>query len=259
MLVFLLSGAQLGELNRGRMIGCETARNETGEVGDEVGSRQIWREQSGRLRFCGGRDEQIDGFIDRKKVAARSGIGDGERTSRGELACKDFADTTAACENIAEPQDSALRSEDNLLSHALGGTHDGGRCDRLVGGEKNDARVICYSSRNHCFSCEDIVFDGSEGLLFKQGNVLVCGGVKDKTRTVQGEDFIEQRTICDAAKIENCAGRMRKISEVALKFVEAIFRGFKKDELRAFAGESKSERSADRPSSAGDQDRLFDK
>ena len=51
---------------------------------------------------------------------------------------------------------------------------------------------------------------------------------------------------------------MRKIREVALKLVKAIFRRFNKDELRTFAGEPMRERGADGASSAGDKNRLID-
>lgn len=60
-----------------------------------------------------------------------------------------------------------------------------------------------------------------------------------------------------AAKIERYIQRMREGRKIALKFVETVFRRFKKDELRAFGGESKSQCSSDGASGAGDKNRLL--
>jgi len=56
-------------------------------------------------------------------------------------------------------------------------------------------------------------------------------GMEDETRTMDREDFLEERVICDAAEIEGCELRLAGVCEIALQFVKAVFRSFESDDV----------------------------
>ncbi len=179
----------------------ERVSHESRKVGDAVRCRKLGSEKSGWLR-CGCCEKKVDGFSDGEEVAACCGIGDGERKACGDLAGEDFGNTSAGGEDVAEAEDRSARGEDDLFRDALGCAHHGGGSDGLVGGKQNDACAVGRGCVAEALSSEDIVGDGSQGLLFDDGDVLVGRGMEDEVRTMKREDLVEEKAIGDAAEIE---------------------------------------------------------
>ena len=183
----------------------ERVSHESRKVGDEVRSRKLRSEKSGRSRLSGCGQKQIDGFGDGEEVAARGGIGDGERKTGGDLAGEDFGDAAAGGEDVAEAENGSTRGEDDLFGDALGRAHHGGGRDGLVGGKQDDAGAVREGRCDERFGGEDVVGDGGQGLLFDEGNVLEGSGVEDEARAVKREDLVEESAVRDVAEVEGCA------------------------------------------------------
>jgi hypothetical protein len=84
------------------------------------------------------------------------------------------------------------------FGQALGGTHDIGRVDRLVGRNQHEGgHAVALGKFAEQTGAEDIVADGLGRLPLHQVDVLVGGGVEDDFRTVTGEDRLHPRQIED--------------------------------------------------------------
>jgi hypothetical protein len=79
--------------------------HEAGQVTDEMRGWELWSEERRTARITCGGSQEINGFCDGEEVAARSGIGDGERKTRGDLAGEDFGDAAALGEDVAQAED----------------------------------------------------------------------------------------------------------------------------------------------------------
>ena len=120
---------------------------------------------------------------------------DRQRPARADLGEEDRDHAATTAQHVAE----AYRHEvppvtrggilHDHLRHALGGAHDAGRADSLIGGNQDEVLgVRLPGAARHVRSPEDVVRDGIGHVGFHQRHVLVGGGMEHRVGTEVLED-----------------------------------------------------------------------
>ena len=131
------------------------------------------------------------------KKRVMRGIGDGNRPAVADLLLEDRHDAAGRAQDVAEadhgePRGRLLRERvDVALGDLLGGPHDAGGTNRLVGGDHDEAQhAVTVGQVGHALGAQHVVSDRLADVRFHQRHVLVGGGVEDDFGAMLLEDLL---------------------------------------------------------------------
>ena len=150
------------------------------------------------------------------------------------------------------------------LSHSLGGAHNVGRIDGLVGRDHDEfLGAILDGEVGDILGSEDIDIDGLVGVLLHEGHMLVSGGVVDKVGPIGLKDLLHTWLVLDIGDdelhgVDIFLVRL-VIAELELQVVERRLCLVKHDNLLGLVlQELTAYLATDRAGGAGDEDRLVE-
>ena len=124
----------------------------------------------------------------------------------GNLLLKQRDDTAATAQNIAESHSSknGFRSTGIVLhdhlAHSLGGTHDAGRVNGLIGGNKNESpNIMLVSSPNNVQRAKHVVLNGFAWTNLHKRNMLVRCRMKHNRGAVLPENLLDAGNVAYAS------------------------------------------------------------
>lgn len=153
-------------------------------------------------------NEGSDRLVQWDEKPLRIGVSDCERSALSNLLKKQRKDTALRSEHIAQAHNLHAgrrpETEKQEFGDALGGSHDAARLDCLVRGHQDKlVHMARDGGMRQSAGTEHIVFDGREGILFHQRNMLQSCGMEDNLGLIPGHCMIEDLRIADAAQKGN--------------------------------------------------------
>jgi len=143
------------------------------------------------------------------------------------------------------------------LAHTLGGAHDIGGVDGLVGGNHHKAvNLVLFTELNRVEGTQHIVFYRFDAVMLHQGNVLVGSGVKNYIGTVFLKNLFQSDPVADRKNLDlqiQCFTVTE--TKLLLNVVGTVFVYIQNDqETGIHRGNLPTELASDRTAAAGYQD-----
>ena len=209
-----------------------------------------------------GADHELDRLRDRHEVARHVAMRDGHRAARGDLAAEDRHDGARRAEHVAEPDRAERRLRvalvgglDGPLGERLGGAHDRGGRDRLVGRDEHEgrgpglARDLAHHPRR-----QRVVAHRLDRVLLHQVHVLVGGGVEDDRGPVLREHLAHPLALLAVGEHGDGVEHVAVLDQLAADLEQVVLGVVEQDELaRADARDLAAQLGADRAAGARDE------
>ena len=132
-----------------------------------------------------GLQDQLDRLLHAHEEPGHVGIGDGHRSTGGDLALEGRDDAAPAAQHVPEPHRAVGQAgrrplDQQLLTQPLGGPHDAGRPDRLVGRDQHEA-LGARGGRGieNVASAQDVDGDPLDDVGLEDGDMFEGGGVEN--------------------------------------------------------------------------------
>ena len=235
-----------------------------GEVGDFHRFAHVEDEDGAVVLHASCLQNELRGFGDGHEVARHVGVGDGDGAAPADLLFEGGDDASPAAEDIAEADGdegaplscAGRRRADDHLGDALGGAHDGGGVDGLVGGDVDeDFDGVFKRQLSEVRRAEDVVEYCLLGVLLHQRDVLVRGGVEDDLRMEAFEDAGQPLAV---AHVGDYGGEWKAEvlgAQLLLDLEEAVLSPSEQDEARRGEGDELTDDfRPDGAARAGDED-----
>ena len=153
-----------------------------------------------------------------------------------------------------------LRGEglDDHFAQALGGSHDIGGVDGLIGGDEDKTlRTVAHGSVGCFIGADGVILDGLAGRILHKGDVLMGSGMVDHVRAVGGEDLVKTAAVTHGADEGDEVEGGVFITELKLDVVGVIFVNIEDDELLGIVrGNLTADLAADGATTTRDKDDL---
>ena len=264
LLVELLPRPQAHELDR------DLAYLEAGEldhvvreVDDAHGLAHVQHEDLTARAHQAGLHHKLRRLRDGHEVAGDLGVGDSDRSARGDLLPKFWDDAAAAAQDVTEADHDETRTGlileplDDHLSEALAGPHDVGGVDGLVGRDQHElGHAGPLAGPSQRVGTEDVVEERLGDVVgLHERDVLVGRGVEHDPRGIFSEEPLEPLGVLDVTDDgEEFDGQALKL---LLKLIECVFREVIADEQpRRIFDDLAAELGADRAAGPSDQHHL---